>query len=73
MRLGTFSVEKKNNLKTAYSCDLPKMAVMDYQGLAGMDYMAWTGWHVLAGMDWQAWSGWHRLAGIEWLATIVSI
>ena len=52
----------------AYSRDLLKMAVIDYHGLAGKDYLAWTGWHGLAGMDWLVWTGWHGLAGLDWLA-----
>ena len=56
----------------AYSRDLPKMAVIDYHGLAltgwhglaGMDWLVWTDWHGLAGMDWLAWTGWHGLAGM---------
>ena len=41
----------------AYSRDLPKMAVMDYHGLAGMDWLAWTGLYGLAGIDWLTWTG----------------
>ena len=36
-----------------------EISIMDYHGLAGMDYMAWTVWHGLAGLDRLAWTGWH--------------
>ena len=52
----------------AYSRDLPKMAVMDYHGLAGTDQLAWTCWHGLARL---AWTGWYGLAGMNWLAWTV--
>ena len=55
-----------NKPKMAYSHDLPKMAVMDYHGLSGMDWLAWTGQHGLASMDWLTWTGWHALAGMDY-------
>ena len=55
----------------SYSRNLPKMAVMDYHGLAGLDYLGWTGWLGLTGMDWLAWTGQHGLAGMDWLAWTV--
>ena len=66
-----FDNEIRNKPKMAYSRNLPKMAVMDYHGLPGMDQLAWTIWHELAGMDWQAWTGQHGLDGMDWLAWTV--